>query len=216
MSGYENILFDLDGTLSDSAKGIMKGAYIALQHFGIEVEDYSELYRFIGPPLVSSFSKYYGLSNEQAVEAVAVYREYYGKMGLFENELYPEIENLLKELKASGKHLFVATSKPESYSVTILEHFGIAHYFDFIGGATMDGTIGTKAKVIAHTLKNAKITDLSKTVMIGDRHHDVDGANEIGIDCIGVLYGYGNEEELKNAGAKYIAKTVQDIKKFVI
>lgn len=216
MSGYENILFDLDGTLSDSAKGIMKGAYIALQHFGVEVEDYSELYRFIGPPLVSSFSKYYGFSEKQAIEAVAVYREYYGKTGLFENELYPEIENLLKELKAFDKHLFVATSKPESYSVTILEHFGIAHYFDFIGGATMDGRIGTKAKVIAHTLESGKITDLSKTVMVGDRHHDVDGANEIGIDCIGVLYGYGSEEELKNTGAKYIAKTVQDIKKFVI
>lgn len=216
MSQYENILFDLDGTLSDSAKGIMKGAYIALEHFGVEVKDYSELYRFIGPPLVESFSEYYGFPEEKAKEAVRIYREYYGKTGLFENELYPGIEELLKNLRAAGKHLFVATSKPEEYSVTILKHFGIADYFDFIGGASMDGRIGTKADVIKHTLETAGITDLSGTIMVGDRHHDVEGAKEMGLDCIGVLYGYGSEDELRSAGAKYIAKTVEDIIDIVV
>lgn len=211
MADYEFILFDLDGTLSDSAKGIMKGAYIALQHFGVEVENYDDLYKFIGPPLVTSFMEFYGLSEEQAKEAVVIYREYYSETGLFENELYPGIEELLKELKARGKHLLVATSKPENYATIILEHFGIAHYFEFIGGATMDGKIGTKTQVIEHTLKMANITDLSKAVMIGDRHHDVEGANETGLDCIGVLYGYGSQEELTTAGAKYIAKAVEDV-----
>lgn len=213
---YTNLLFDLDGTISDSAKGIMKGAYIALRHFGIEVKDYSELYKFIGPPLVTSFSKYYGLTEEEAVEAVKVYREYYGKKGLFENELYPGMEEFLKKLKNMGKHLLVATSKPQSYSVTILEHFKIAGYFDFIGGASMDGKIGTKAQVIEHTLRNAGITDLSNTIMIGDRHHDVEGASQMGLECIGVLYGYGSEEELLAAGAKYIAKNTDDILKIVM
>lgn len=211
MAKYDYILFDLDGTLSDSAKGITKGAYIALQHFGVEVKDYSELYRFIGPPLISSFMEFYGFNRDRAAEAVRVYREYYGKTGLFENELYPGIEKLLKNLKEKGKHLLVATSKPESYSVTILKHFGIDSYFEFIGGAAMDGSIGTKEEVIAYTLKNSNVTDLSKAVMIGDRKQDVEGARANGIDCIGVLYGYGGEKELRDAGADYIAGTVDEI-----
>lgn len=216
MSDYEYILFDLDGTLSDSAKGIINGVYFALQHFGIEVLDKSELYKFIGPPIFHSFTNFYGFDENKAKEAVKVYREYYGKTGLFENVLYDGIEKVLKSLSAAGKHLLVATSKPESYSITILKYFGVADYFEFIGGATMDGKIGTKAEVIKHTLKEAGVSDISKAVMVGDRKYDVLGANEIGIDCIGVLYGYGDEDELLGAGAKYIAETVEDIERIVL
>lgn len=211
MGKYKYILFDLDGTLTDSAKGIINGVRYALKHYNIPEGDYQDLYRFIGPPMQTSFETFYGFEPDKAKEAVSVYREYYGTKGLFENEVYEHMEDVLKQLKNNGKKLFVATSKPQRYAVDILEHFNLAQYFDYIGGATMDGKIGTKAQVIEHTLKEAHIDDLSEVVMVGDRHHDAEGAVETGIDCIGVLYGYGSEDELRKAGAKYIAHTVEEI-----
>lgn len=215
MKTYDYILFDLDGTLTDSAKGIMNGVKYALKHYNIKEEDYGDLHRFIGPPMQTSFQDFYGFEVEKAKEAVAVYREYYGTQGLFENEVYEGIENLLKQLKAAEKKLYVATSKPETYSIKILEHFDLAKYFDLIGGATMDGKIGTKAEVIKHTLESASVFDLNNVLMIGDRHHDIEGAKEIGIDSMGILYGYGTREELEKAGADYIAEKASDILKYV-
>jgi len=212
---YRNILFDLDGTLTDPGVGITSSVAYALEKFGIHVEDKRELYKFIGPPLVDSFQQYYGFSPEESRQAAAYYRERFQDIGIFENEVYPGIEELLRRLKESGRTVLVATSKPELFAKRILEHFSLLQYFDFVGGDTMDSTRSNKAAVIAYVLEQAGITDLNETVMVGDRLHDVAGAKKNNLPCIGVLFGYGSEEELKEAGAAYLAGTVEDIWKLV-
>lgn len=212
---YEYILFDLDGTLTDPGEGITNSVAYALKKFNISVEDKTELYRFIGPPLIYSFMNFYGLNYENGLKAVEYYREYFSVTGIFENKLFDGIHKLLAEIKKSGKKIALATSKPEQYAVRILDHFDLTQYFDFIGAATMDETRSIKADVITYTLDNLGITDKSKVVMIGDRHHDIDGANQNDLDSIGVLFGYGSRDELENAGATYIAETINDIIKFL-
>lgn len=208
---YDVILFDLDGTLTDSGLGITNSAAYSLKKYGIEIADRSELYKFIGPPLHESYEKYYGFSPEEAKKAVEYYREYYRDKGIFENIVYEGMEELLKAIFNSGKTMIVATSKPEEFAKKILEYFDIAKYFSCIAGAKMDGTRTKKDEVILYALKKGKVSDLSKVLMIGDREHDMIGAQKVGIDSLGVLFGYGNYEELKNAGATYIAETVKDI-----
>lgn len=212
---YQNILFDLDGTLTDPGIGITNSAMYALEKWNIKVAERSELYKFIGPPLRDSFMNFYGFSEEQAKEAIVYYREYFKDKGIFENEVYPGIVELLQQLKASGKKIVLATSKPEEFAIRILKHFELFDYFDFVGGAYMDGIRNKKGEVIQYALESAGITDLSTTVMIGDREHDIIGAKENGLDSIGVLFGYGSREELTEAGATYIAETVGDILKFL-
>lgn len=208
---YRTVLFDLDGTLTDPGTGITNSVAYALKKYGIEISDRTELYKFIGPPLLESFEKYYGFSKEQAREAVDFYREYFRDKGIFENMPYDGVKELLEELKKSGRKIVLATSKPEEFAVRILEHFDLMQYFDVAAGASMDETRTKKAQVIAYALEQCKITDLSQVVMIGDREHDIIGAKQIGIDSIGVLFGYGNREELQKAGATYIAERVDDI-----
>lgn len=208
---YEVILFDLDGTLTDPGVGITNSVAYALKKYGIEVADKTELYKFIGPPLQESFEKYYEFSEEKARTAVEYYREYYRDKGIFENLVYEGIEKLLKAIYDSGKKMIVATSKPEIFAKQILEHFDLAKYFTCIAGANMDGTRTKKDEVIAYALERCRISDYTKAVMIGDREHDVIGANKIGLDSIGVLFGYGDYDELKNAGASYIVERVEDI-----
>lgn len=208
---YEYILFDLDGTLTDSGVGITNAVMYALQKFGIQILNRSELYKFIGPPLGQSFKNYYGFSEEETEKAVEYYREYYKDKGLFENFPYDGIEELLKTLKDKGKILLVATSKPEVFARRILEHFNMAKYFNFIGGSDMDGTRSQKAEVINYVLESSNILDLSKAIMVGDREHDIIGAKKAGISSIGVLFGYGDREELEIAGADFIAATVEGI-----
>lgn len=208
---YEVVLFDLDGTLTDPGVGITNSVAYALNKYGIEVTDRSELYKFIGPPLQESFEHYYGFSKEKAQEAVAYYREYYREKGIFENLVYEGIEELLKAISNSGKQIIVATSKPEEFAKKILEHFDLAKYFTYIAGSNMDGTRTKKAEVISYALETCNITDYSKVVMIGDREHDVIGANKVGVASIGVLFGYGDYAELKAAGASYIVETVEDM-----
>jgi len=208
---YHTILFDLDGTLTDPGEGITNSVAYALEKWKIHVEDRTRLYPFIGPPLKDSFMDFYAFPEEKAEQAVAYYREYFRDRGIFENKVYEGVEDMLKTLKASGRKILLATSKPEEFAVRILEHFHLAAYFDFIGGASMDGTRVKKADVISYALKKGKVTDLSGAVMIGDRKHDVLGAAQAGLDAIGVLYGYGDEAELREAGAVYLAKRVEDI-----
>ena len=208
---YNTVLFDLDGTLTDPGLGITNSVAYALKKYNIIVEDRSELYKFIGPPLHESFQMFYGFSEEQALQAVAYYREYFGVTGLFENEKYDGIDELLHQIKDSGRKIILATSKPVEYATKILEHFSIAQYFDFIGGASMDGTRCKKADVIAYALEHGNVTDKTKTVMIGDREHDIFGAKAHQLDSIGVLFGYGDRTELEKAGATYIAENVCDI-----
>ena len=213
MSRYQYILFDLDGTLTDPGEGITNSVAYALRRYGIEVEDKRSLYPFIGPPLHESFMKYFGMSEPQALEAVEVYREYFSVKGLLENRPYDGIKELLQELNAAGKCLIVATSKPEGFSVQILEHFDLAKYFRLICGAPMHPPRGYgKADVIRNALERAGITDQARTVMVGDRLHALEGAHKIGLPAIGVLYGYGSREEHENCGADYIAEDLAALK----
>ena len=212
---YNIVLFDLDGTLTDPGEGITNSVAYALKKFNIEVEDRKELYNFIGPPLIDSFMKFYCMNYEDGLKAVEYYREYFGVTGIFENTMFDGIPELLDKIKKSGRKISLATSKPEQYAVRILEHFGLTKYFDFIGAATMDESRSKKADVITYTLNNLGVTDKSDVVMIGDRHHDIEGANLNGLDSIGVLFGYGDRDELEKAGATYIAETINDINKFL-
>lgn len=212
---FDNILFDLDGTLTDPGVGITNSVMYALKHWGIEVTERHELYCFIGPPLMDSFQKYYGFSQAESEEALRLYREYFSEKGLYENELYPDTTYVLNELKKSGKRIILATSKPEEYAVKILKHFNIYDFFDFVSGATMDESRNKKDEVIAYTLKKCNLQGDKRTVMIGDRDQDVLGAKANSLPSIGVLYGYGDLQELQNAGADFIAQTQKDILKFI-
>ncbi len=210
MSKYDVILFDLDGTLTDPCEGITNSVAHALRKFDIQISDKKELYKFIGPPLIDSFMEFYGFSEEKARLAVTFYREYFTTKGMLENAVYEGIEDMLKALTAAGKRLCVATSKPEPFAVKILEHFGIAHYFEYIAGATLDETRTKKHEVIEYALETMKIADRSGVLMVGDRKFDILGAHACSLDALGVLFGYGNREELAGAGADYIAETVGD------
>lgn len=207
---YKTVLFDLDGTLTDPGLGITNSVAYALKKYGIEVEDRKKLYSFIGPPLNDSFKKYYGFSDEKAMEAIWCYREYFADKGLYENEVYDGIEQLLQRIKNSGRKIVLATSKPEEFAVRILEHFDLMKYFDVVAGASMDEKRNKKGDVIKYAMEKGGFTS-DCAVMIGDREHDIFGANENGLDTIGVLYGYGSREELEKAGAMHIAGSVSDI-----
>ena len=213
---YNYILFDLDGTLTNSELGITKSVQHALKKFGIEVEDRTVLRPFIGPPLGESFQVYYGLSKEDSERAIEYYRERFSVKGLYENEVYPGVEKVLQQLKDSGKKLIIATSKPEKFTLLILEHFDLLKYFDFVAGATLDGSRGEKADVIRYALQMSGIEDKSQVIMIGDRKYDILGAKENGLDSIGVLYGFGDYEELSEAGASYIVESAEDILKYTL
>lgn len=204
------MLFDLDGTLTDPGLGITNSVMYALRKFGVDVPERSQLYPFIGPPLKDSFRSCYGFSDERCELAVTYYREYFKKKGMFENEVYDGIHDLLTRLKASGRSLIVATSKPEVFAVDILRHFDLYKYFDFVAGATLNDVRNKKADIIRYALESCGIAK-SSAVMIGDRKHDMIGAKENGLDSIGVLYGYGTYDELKTAGATMLAAEPADI-----
>lgn len=212
---YNTVLFDLDGTLTDSGRGITNSVAYALTKSGLKYRSKDELRCFIGPPLIKMFMQVYGVSEAEAKDLVKKYREYYAVSGIFENDLYENIDFLLSSLCSDGKKLILATSKPEHFATKILEHFGIAKYFSHICGATMDEKRTEKDAVIAYALESASITDVSSVVMVGDREYDILGAKSFGMDSVGVLYGYGSREELESAGATHIAETVSDILKFV-
>lgn len=205
------ILFDLDGTLTDPMEGICKSAAKGLAHFGIEA-DYHDLTFFIGPPLLDTYRDHYGMSDEQAREAVRVFREYFQPVGIYENEIYPGIEQMLKELEEKGCFLAMATSKPEAFAEIVLKHFHIRQYIKVLAGATMDEGRTGKAEVLAYALEQMNIPDLKEAVMVGDRSYDVKGAQAMGMDSVGVLYGYGSRTELEEAGATKIAESVEDLK----
>lgn len=215
---HQYLLFDLDGTLTDPAEGITKCVQYALSYFGQEKRRPEELYCYIGPPLPESFEVYGGLSRKEALLAVEKYRERFREKGMFENRVYPGVEALLKALKDAGKVLAVATSKPEVFAKEILEHFGLAGYFQVVTGSELDGTRMDKAEVIQETFARLSLTEQEKplTAMIGDRKHDVIGAKKNGIDSVGVSFGYAEEGELERAGADRIADSVQTLEKLLL
>ena len=208
---YKYVLYDLDGTLTDPGEGITNSVMYALRHFGIEETDREKLFSFIGPPLVDSFMEKYGFSEEDAREATSEFRVYFRERGIFENVPYEGMKECLDELKERGHILAVATSKPEVFARRILERFGFLPCFDYVFGASMDETRTRKDEVIAYALEEMGVTDRPACVMVGDRSHDILGAKKNGLDAIGVLFGYGSREELEEAGARYIAETVEDI-----
>ena len=210
---FSYYFFDLDGTLTNPAQGITNSFKHAFKELGLEIPSYETLCTFIGPPLVSTFKNYCGFNDEQAQDAVKKYREYFGKKGLFENEVIEGIPELLASLCNQHKHLVVATSKPEEYAKQILQHFDLDKYFDHICGSLMDETRSKQSEVIEYALETCGKPDKSEVVMMGDREHDIFGAKECGLKSCGVLFGFGNEEEFKAAGADYIVKNVEDILK---
>ncbi len=256
MDKFKFLLFDLDGTVTDSGPGIMKAAQIALSRYNIEEADTERLRLFVGPPLDKSFIERYGFSKEQAWEAIGHFREYYNKTGVFENSVYPGMETLLKELKDEGYVIAIASSKPIVLIHKVLDHFDIDKYFDVVVGCELDGTRSKKSEVIEEVLRQLgamalehglidmaaehELDDMAtghglantghgspdegqlirlvkeKSVMIGDRCYDVEGAHSFGMPCIGVLYGYGSRKEMDEADADYIAATVEDLKDFFL
>ena len=216
MSSYQYALFDLDGTLTDPGEGITKSVQYALAKYGIIVEDRTALFCFIGPPLHESFEVYYGFSREEALRAVDAYREYYAVKGIYENKVYEGIREALAALQASGVKICLATSKPEYYAKQILAHFDLAQYFTAVAGSNMDGTRTKKAEVVERALMLLGNPDVRECVMIGDREHDVLGGLAHGLDALGVTFGYGSEQELRSAGAKYIANTPEEIAQIVL
>lgn len=215
---YQYILFDLDGTITESGPGIINSVYYALGKMGRKVTDKEGLRKFIGPSLSESMKKYYGMTQEEADQAVTYYREYFSEKGIFENSVYEGFMDSANRLKEKEKVLVIATSKPEEYARRIAEKFGFAGTFLHICGASMDGSLVEKADVIRYALKKTGISaeDYGKVLMVGDRMHDILGAKENGIDSMGVLYGYGSREELETAGADYIAETTREVAEMIL
>ena len=202
------ILFDLDGTLTDSGLGIMNCARLALEHYNLPIPSEAEMRTFVGPPLHDSFIRF-GVPAEEADNAIEIYRSRYIPIGKFENEPYEGIREVLEKLKALGHTLYVATSKPESMSVEILEHFDLAKYFDIIAGASFDRSRSSKEDVITWLLSQSG--DYEEKIMVGDTAFDVLGAKAHGIPTIGVAWGYGKVEDMEKAGAASIAHTMDEL-----
>lgn len=209
------LLFDLDGTLTDPGLGITNSVLYALEKFGVIPAAREELYPYIGPPLTDSFQRYHGLTQEQAQQALGYYREYFSSRGLYENELYPGIEPLLRTLRQAGYTLVVATSKPEEFTHTILRYFGLDGYFTFVGGNTLDESRPTKTAVIGYIREQYPDITGENTLMIGDRCYDIEGAHACGLPAVGVLYGYGSRQELETAGADALAKTPEELEEII-
>lgn len=207
---YSAILFDLDGTLTDSGPGVMHGFEYAIRKMGREVPDEEQLRRFMGPPLQESFGQMLGYSDEDTARAIALYREYYfSRGGIRENTVYPGVEKLLADLRKRGKTLAVATSKSTDGAEAVLEQFGLRKYFDLVAAAEEPDRI-TKEDVLQYACDRFGIRPES-AVMIGDRHYDIRAAKEFGFGAVGVLWGYGSREELEQAGADHIAEKPEDI-----
>lgn len=216
---FHYLLFDLDGTLTDPKIGITSCVQYALRKMGIEEPDLKKLEPFIGPPLMDSFEEFYGFSEEQARQAVAAYRERFSTIGLFENEVYPGIPQMLAKLQKKGKKMAIASSKPTIYVQQILEHFEIKQYFDVIIGSEMDGTRSRKEEVVEEALRQllqGGKASKNTTVMIGDRKFDIMGAKAYGLTGVGVCFGYAQEGELEAAGADYVVDTVEQLEELLL
>ncbi len=215
---YRYLLFDLDGTLTDSSEGICKSIQYSLKKIGIQAEDLKALEVFIGPPLRYSFKEYFGLEGELAEQAIAFYRERYTEVGKYENSPYPGIREMLVHLKAAGAVLAVASSKPEVYVEDILRHFDLYELFDYVVGSDLKGKRETKTAVIREAMERMQVTleERKEVLMVGDRHFDIDGAKELSLDSLGVYYGFAKSGELEAAGADYVVHTVDELETLLL
>ncbi|MCH5210995.1 MAG: HAD-IA family hydrolase [Oscillospiraceae bacterium] len=207
---YKYIFFDLDGTLTDPQEGITNCVMYALEHFGIHETNYSKLMRFIGPPLVYSFSEYYGFDEEKSLEAVEKYRERFSTVGLFENKVYDGVYDMLQKLSDSGHILVLATSKPKVFADRIMVKYRLRPYFKLICGSELDGTRNDKNEVIEYAIEKLGCPRES-VIMVGDRRHDIIGAKKCSIASCGVRFGYAEEGELEEAGADMIAEDMEEL-----
>ncbi len=217
MKKYDIILFDLDGTLTDPARGLVSGFVYALSKMGVAREDFGDLHRFIGPPLFEVWQAEFGFTPEQSSHAIDVFREYYDIYGWWDNELYHGIKELLSSLRASGKKLAVATSKPEVTAKRVLKLFGLTDYFDFIAGALSGTERHKKSQVIEYCLESLGASAArERAILVGDRMYDAEGASECKIASLGVLWGHGSEEELATCGFTYVAADTSEVLNILI
>lgn len=214
---YQYLLFDLDGTLTNPKEGITKSVQYALRHFGIDVADPDVLTPYIGPPLIPSFMEFHGLTQEQAPEALQVYRRRFDSVGLFENEVLDGVPEMLRALKQKCRFMAVASSKPEAYVIKILKHFDLLQYFDEVVGASMDEKLSSKKDIIREALhRMGKAPGDRDILMIGDRMHDVEGAKKCSLDSLGIYTGFAPEGELEDAGATYVFHTIKEMADFLL
>ncbi len=213
---WTTVLFDLDGTLTDPEIGICRSVMYALEKAGMPVGPLESYHRYIGPPLLRSFEVFDGATPEEAQTLLGYYRERFSTIGLFENEVYPGIPELLRELKARDARVAVATGKPTVYSRQILEHFGLLPYIDFISGISLTSEPLDKCQTILKALYELGVTKKNDCVMVGDRSHDAIGAKMGGVDFIGVLYGYGDRAELESEGAGSFAASVDELRSILL
>ena len=217
MGKYKYVFFDMDGTIGDTREGIFNCTRYGFEKLGKEIDDsYESLIRVIGPPLVWAYQEYFGVSREDAEKVTAYYRERYSKKGIYEMNLYNGIENVLKKLVDSGIILAVVSAKPEDYIDRIMKHFGIDKYFSYNSSASKKDTDTSKVRLIKRSIEHFGIDDLSQVVMVGDRKYDLEGASDVGIDGIGVTYGFGSAEELNSCKKVFIAKTPDEIYDYII
>ena len=208
---YTTLIFDLDGTLTDSGLGIMRCAQFALSHFGIHVEDYTTLRNFVGPPLEDSFIDFYGFTPEQADEAVGIYRERYFTTGVYENEVYPGTVDALQELQRRCSRMVIGPIKNVPMVIEVLRYFNLAPYFEFIAARDPDGLLHSKADVLRYAIEHFRL-DPASTLMIGDRYHDIEGAHAVHLPAAGILWGgSGTREEMEQYQAEYILDTWQEL-----
>jgi len=212
---YPNIIFDLDGTLTDSADGVIRSVQYALQRIGIKA-DSTELKNFIGPPLQRSFREKYGFDEQKVWEAIKFFREYYREKGIYENRLYPGVVDMLDKLTEKGKAIYLATSKATPFAETILRHFQIDHYFEAVSGATLDGSRVEKIDVLAYLVELSGNLQPRDSIMVGDRKHDIIGANKHGFDSAAVTYGYGSVEELSKENPTYLVHSVKELTELLL
>ena len=211
------LLFDFDGTLFDTGPGVMNCVVYALEHLGIRETDPQKLRKFMGPPLYDMFRELYGLDDAQGHEAVRLYRERYQPTGIWECAPYPGITELLLKLRKVGFLIAVATSKPTPSAMKILEHYSMDVLFDYVCGSEFDGTRSKKAEVVSAVLDHFGLASSPESaLMIGDRKYDVLGAKEVGVECLGVRYGYGEPGELEAAGAIAVWDSMIDLENYLI
>lgn len=217
MLKHTDIFFDFDGTLFDTSEGVFKSFDYVADFYGITVEDKSIYNTMIGPPLLESFTRVFGFTNDVLPAAMAKYREYYTSQGMFECQVYEGVIDLIKALKKAGKRILVATSKPEVYARQILERKSMLELFDFVGGSDLEEKVRVnKVDVIRYVLQAAGIKDTASCLMIGDTHFDIQGANKAGLESLGILWGFGTEQTLKASGATYIAATPADVQTLLL
>lgn len=216
MNKYKTVLFDLDGTVVDSTEGIYNSVRYAADRLGLELPDDEDLGYFVGPPLHHSFAQRFGLNREETERAVATYREHYRKKGLYQCSTYAGIDALIRELKQAGCEVYIATAKPTPFAKEVISHIGLSESFKEVIGSNLDGTRGTKGEIISHILDNNPAIEKKSTIMIGDTHYDIEGANANELDSAAVTYGPGDQGLLQKAGPSYSVDSAAKLREILL